>query len=140
MSAANLTQVAGTHYRSDYQHWDLVVDMALGYFEGQITKYVTRHQKKHGEQDLRKALHFTRKLEEVVNDGRTYHSVSVFPPRAVRDYCDKNNLPELDSRIIENTVFWRTVVDLRHIQQLLVAALNHYYPEGAADRSYVKQE
>jgi len=61
---ANDTQVAGDHYRTPIQHWDYVLANDLGYFEGQITKYVTRWRKKNGVQDLRKALHFLEKLIE----------------------------------------------------------------------------
>ena len=62
---ANDTQVAGDHYRTPIQHWDYVIANDLGYFEGQITKYVTRWRKKNGVQDLHKARHFLQKLIEV---------------------------------------------------------------------------
>src|SRR5690606_39595350 len=42
---ANEKQVAGNHYRSKIQHWDLVRTTGMGYFEGQITKYVSRDRK-----------------------------------------------------------------------------------------------
>ena len=61
---ANETQVAGEHYRTPIQHWDYVLANDLGYFEGQITKYVTRWRKKNGLEDLRKARHFLDKLIE----------------------------------------------------------------------------
>jgi len=61
---ANETQVAGEHYRTTIQHWDYVLANDLGYFEGQITKYVTRWRKKNGLEDLRKARHFLDKLIE----------------------------------------------------------------------------
>jgi hypothetical protein len=65
MSKANETQIGGTHYRTPIQHWDYVIANGLGYFEGQITKYVTRWRKKNGLQDLYKARHFLDKLIEV---------------------------------------------------------------------------
>ena len=61
---ANETQVAGEHYRTTIQHWDYVLANDLGYFEGQITKYVTRWRKKNGLEDLHKARHFLDKLIE----------------------------------------------------------------------------
>lgn len=67
---ANETQVGGTHYRTEIQHWDYVLANGLGYFEGQITKYVTRWRKKNGLQDLEKARHFLDKLIEEVRAGR----------------------------------------------------------------------
>lgn len=66
-SNANSRQVAGTHYKTGYQHWDFVWDMGLGYFPGQVTKYLSRYRKKNGMQDLEKALHFAHKYKELVS-------------------------------------------------------------------------
>lgn len=64
--SANDKQVAGTHYAASIQHWDYVVANDLNYFEGQITKYVTRCRKKgHCLQDLKKAQHFLEKYIEL---------------------------------------------------------------------------
>ena len=62
---ANNSQVGGTHYRSEVQHWDFVVANNLDYFQGQITKYVTRWKKKNGIDDLYKARHFLQKYIEI---------------------------------------------------------------------------
>lgn len=64
-STANDTQVAGTHYKTAIQHWDFVVARKHNYIESQVSKYVTRWYKKDGLKDLRKALHFTQKLQEL---------------------------------------------------------------------------
>jgi hypothetical protein len=64
-SDANSRQVAGTHYKSGIQHWDYVVANNLDYFQGQITKYVTRWKQKNGIQDLKKAQHFLEKYIQV---------------------------------------------------------------------------
>ncbi len=68
--AVNDRQEGGSHYQSGIQHWDFVIANALGYFEGQITKYVTRWRKKNGLEDLKKARHFLDKLIEEVEEGR----------------------------------------------------------------------
>lgn len=65
MSDANDRQVGGDHYAGSIQHWDYVVANDLDYFQGQITKYVTRWKKKGGLQDLLKARHFLDKYIEV---------------------------------------------------------------------------
>ena len=64
--SANDKQVAGSHYRSAIQHWDYVVANQLDYFQGQITKYVTRWKHKNGVTDLYKAQHFLEKYIEVI--------------------------------------------------------------------------
>ena len=67
--SANDRQVAGGHYRSGIQHWDYVVANDLDYFQGQITKYVTRWKKKNGITDLEKALHFLEKYIEIAKQA-----------------------------------------------------------------------
>ncbi len=66
MSKANEMQVGGGHYKSEIQHWDYVWANNLDYFQGQITKYVTRHKEKNGLEDLQKARHFLDKYMELV--------------------------------------------------------------------------
>ena len=63
--AANDRQVGGAHYRGSVQHWDIVAQHDLDYFQGQITKYIMRWKKKNGVQDLEKALHFLEKYIEI---------------------------------------------------------------------------
>ena len=67
---ANERQVAGEHYKAEgFQHWDMVAAHKLDYFQGQITKYVMRWNKKGGIQDLHKAHHFLEKYIELVKAG-----------------------------------------------------------------------
>lgn len=66
---ANDRQEGGTHYDKPIQHWDYVIAQGLGYFEGQITKYVSRWRDKNGLEDLKKARHFLDKLIEEVEAG-----------------------------------------------------------------------
>lgn len=67
--SANNTQVGGEHYRTTIQHWDFAAANELDYFQGQITKYVTRWKKKNGLEDLLKAQHFLAKYVELVRAG-----------------------------------------------------------------------
>ncbi len=58
-------QVGGTHYQSEYQHWDWVEDSGMGYLEGCATKYIARWgDKGDGENDLKKARSYVTKLIE----------------------------------------------------------------------------
>lgn len=66
--SVNDKQVGGTHYKhQSYQHWDFAVDMAGNdaYLKGCASKYVIRYKDKNGLEDLRKALHYIDKIEEV---------------------------------------------------------------------------
>jgi hypothetical protein len=68
-ASPNDRQVGGAHYKSKIQHWDYVLANELDYFQGQITKYVTRWRQKGGIQDLEKARHFLDKYIEAVRAG-----------------------------------------------------------------------
>ena len=64
--SANERQVGAEHYGlKKYQHWDMVHEFKLDYFQAQITKYVMRWRDKNGIEDLRKANHFLEKYIEL---------------------------------------------------------------------------
>ncbi len=64
--SANARQVGGGHYQKQkIQHWDYVAANDLDYFQGQVTKYVSRWKNKNGIQDLEKARHFLDKYIEL---------------------------------------------------------------------------
>ena len=62
--AANQKQIGGNHYKTPYEHWDLVIITGIGYLEGCSTKYVSRWRKKEGIKDLQKGQHYLEKLIE----------------------------------------------------------------------------
>jgi hypothetical protein len=64
--SANEIQVAGSHYKTKaIQPCDYIAANELGYFEGNIIKYVSRWRDKGGVQDLLKAQHYLDKLIEL---------------------------------------------------------------------------
>lgn len=65
---ANALQIGGDHYKTDYQHWDVLIALGFNseYYIGQATKYITRWRKKNGIRDLKKGQHFVAKLIELV--------------------------------------------------------------------------
>jgi hypothetical protein len=66
MTTANQTQIGGDHYKEkSIQPWDFIAANQLGYFEGNIVKYVTRWRDKGGINDLKKARHYLDKLIEL---------------------------------------------------------------------------
>lgn len=69
-TAPNDTQVGGTHYKDkDIQPWDAIHAWGLGFFSGNVVKYVARHHQKGGVDDLRKARHYLDKLIELHTKG-----------------------------------------------------------------------
>lgn len=64
-SPASSTQVGGSHYQLPIQPWDYIAANKLGFFDGNVVKYVTRWPEKGGVQDLEKARHYLDKLIEI---------------------------------------------------------------------------
>lgn len=112
-SKANDKQVGGKHYRSSYQHWDLVLDFGLHYLEGCATKYVTRRKGNRGE-DIGKAIHYLEKLIEELkasnfelrNDGRLHDSTSFDREAALKDYSLANGLTFREHVIMKQIVYY----------------------------------
>ena len=58
MSALDV-QEGGSHYKTlKIQPVEYIYQNNLGYLEGNVIKYVSRHQAKNGPQDIRKAIHY----------------------------------------------------------------------------------
>ena len=67
MSESSLNvQVGGNHYKDlPIQPVEYIHANALGYFEGNIVKYISRWRKKNGIADLEKAKHYIELLIEL---------------------------------------------------------------------------
>lgn len=62
---ANTHQVGGNHWlKNPIQCWDYIQANGIGFFEGNVIKYVTRWKDKGGVEDLKKARHYLDKLIE----------------------------------------------------------------------------
>jgi hypothetical protein len=69
--SANEIQVAGGHYKEKkIQPWDYIAANNLGFFEGNVVKYITRYREKGGVEDLRKARHYLDKLIELETQAK----------------------------------------------------------------------
>lgn len=70
MSALD-TQEGGSHYKAcKVQPVEYIHANGLGFIEGSVIKYVTRHRSKNGAQDIRKAIHFLNLLLELEYPGK----------------------------------------------------------------------
>ncbi len=66
MSDALDKQVAGSHYKNHaIQPVEYIYANKIGFFEGNVIKYVTRWKDKGGLQDLEKAKHYIELLIEL---------------------------------------------------------------------------
>lgn len=65
-------QVAGNHYKEmKIQPGDFIVANDLGWYEGNAIKYLCRHKKKGGREDLLKAIHYIELALEQYNEENT---------------------------------------------------------------------
>jgi len=67
-------QVGGDHYHKlKIQPGEYIIQNGLGWYEGNVIKYVTRHRLKNGRQDIEKAIHYLQLLleQEYPNEDST---------------------------------------------------------------------
>jgi hypothetical protein len=65
---AQAKQVGGNHYDMPIQPIDFIVKNNLAYREANVIKYVCRHAKKNGAEDIKKAMHYLEMILEEYND------------------------------------------------------------------------
>jgi hypothetical protein len=103
MPKANDIQVGGDHYKKDrtgLQHWDVVDLLGWDYFQGNITKYVDRHAKKKGFEDLEKAEHYLHKYMELKYPDE-YAAREAAKPKPLDTYTAHELMEELRRRAHE---------------------------------------
>lgn len=61
-------QVGGDHYLKAIQPWDIIRAWDLNYWEGNIVKYVLRHQYKNKLEDIEKAIHYLEFIRDNYED------------------------------------------------------------------------
>lgn len=115
--SANETQIAGTHYKASIQHWDYVLQFLDGrYLEGNISKYVTRHRKKNGMQDLLKARHYMTKLVEEFKAGRYSPKDNPMLSSQVYEFAVANGLNTQEMLIVQRLTYWTNLDELLDIR------------------------
>lgn len=124
MASANDTQVGGSHYQSDWQHWDFVDNPLwhLGWQESCAIKYISRWRKKNGLQDLQKAIHYTDKLIEIVKAGWRQPYGRVPMPAVIR-YCDANDLSGVEREAVTVLSRWSELWTLQAVRAGILALI-----------------
>lgn len=68
--SASERQVGGDHYAGELQPIDVIDAWGLDFYEGSALKYLARHRKKNGAEDIKKAIHYLELLlERQYSDG-----------------------------------------------------------------------
>ena len=122
-------QVGGNHYKTSFQHWDLLHKVGFGseYYVGQATKYLTRWRKKHGIRDVRKGQHFLEKLIQLteeygpeflryskVDEGGVYDLIAGTQPN-LDLFFDANELDLRERAIIIGLLFATSLDGLKAV-------------------------
>lgn len=111
VASANDRQVGGIHYKTHLEHWDFVERNRLSYVIGCATKYVTRHTKKNGAEDLQKALHYVDKAIELHAAG-TLKALPFSLKVPVSEFAAVNGLGPVETMAVELLAGFRTKKDL----------------------------
>jgi len=104
---ANDIQFGGDHYKNggNLQHWDWIAqNFGAGYFVGCATKYVARHRKKNGMEDLNKAGHFVQKLLELKEEGVVFFKMHARV--SVAEFAQANGLTDLETKFCDLVAHW----------------------------------
>jgi methyl coenzyme M reductase subunit C-like uncharacterized protein (methanogenesis marker protein 7) len=139
---ANKIQIGGEHYKSSgLQHWDIVDRYDVGYFEGNISKYVTRWRKKNGVQDLKKASHYLQKLIESRSGGWADYSERQprVPHEVITHFIDDNQLGATEAAILHQVLHWRSIEDLTSVAVKLQELID-FDEFGGPTAGYVNQD
>lgn len=115
---ANTMQVGGDHYKTAYEHWDLIEDHGIGYLEGYATKYISRWRKKGGLPDLEKALHCLSKLiEKVQHSGRKPRGI--VPHAEIVRFSQANDLGTFEDSLVFMLCRWENLEMLQIARERL---------------------
>lgn len=151
---ANEFMVGGSHYHKgdkSFQHWDLVALLSLGYYEGQITRYISRAKKKNGIQDYQKAHHYAVKMRELYHTrygglmgwffGRMYkpqHGEGVEVLRNVNEFCRQQGLDSLERSAMLMACLWRTTWDLDLLVDKTGKLKSRLHPEESLEEQMAR--
>jgi Protein of unknwon function (DUF3310) len=118
MTNPNSVQYGGAHYKGEYQHWDAVADLGLDYLAGCASKYITRHRKKNGREDVQKAVHYIQKKLSLIQAGRIPapierpHLIQLGENELFLKFIDINGIEaSLDIEFLQSTMLASSVRD-----------------------------
>ena len=95
MQSMNQGQVGGDHYeRCSIQPWEIIQRNGLDYWEGTVLKYLLRHKRKNGKEDLMKLQHF---LSYQLEHYEELYVQSNTQKRVIQGSQEGNVFPQLHS-------------------------------------------
>lgn len=107
-------QIAGNHYDFKIQPIEFAEINKLTFSEGNVVKYILRHKRKNGVEDLKKAKHY---LEFVKKFHDTKVSIRVLKIQAIV-FCEENGVGKDEAEVIKNLCLY---VETRSLRPLSIA-------------------
>ena len=131
MSASD-RQVAGSHYKAEYQHWDYCVESQVPNLEYASSKYLTRWRKKNGLQDLQKSTHYLEKRIECAKKGIGSLTGAICDSEKFSEFCESNGIHKEERLIIYLVMHWTVIADL----EIALIRLNDLIDEEQGQADY----
>lgn len=89
-------QVGGDHYKDmGMQPIVLITKAGCDFIQGNIIKYVTRHRRKNGKEDIDKCIHYAHLALELLPDRREYLNTGL-----AYNYALANSLTAEETKVI----------------------------------------
>jgi hypothetical protein len=121
--SANERQVGGDHYRSKFQHWDLIARNRIGYLEGCASKYGTRWDRKNGAEDVEKGVHYCDKIMEMIED-EGYSPSGSAPYTDLQLFFSENEISDPDAQMaIAHLCTWDGIASMQLAKKHMLALL-----------------
>jgi hypothetical protein len=100
-------QVGGSHYLSGIQHVQFCQENRIPWCESAAIKYILRHRRKNGREDIEKAIHYLELLMALdyarrpEGEERTDMNPKKFTV-SIKSFLDANSVPEPERECIQN--------------------------------------
>lgn len=122
---ANEKQIGGNHYASKYQAWDFIIDLRLHYLYGCALKYIYRHKKKNGVEDVKKAEHYIEKAKEIGIKGGGLENQNL-----IKKFIQENEITHDEALIIHDICYGKCEAALKGIRKLIKKLIDGQNPYG----------
>lgn len=93
-------QVGGSHYKTKIQHVEFCQVNKVPWCEAAAIKYVVRHRRKNGKEDIEKAIHYVEfviAIDYARDESRPEAPGSHY---SIQEFISENGIPELEAEII----------------------------------------
>ena len=105
------------HYEGTIQPMEFIEGKNLGFVEGNVIKYISRHKKKAGKLDLGKALWYLNRLLDKT-DGKEY----LTEDHSVKAFVESQKFSQLEAAIINkfmDYMIYRRTADLYQVRDMI---------------------